>query len=352
MSRPPVFSDSGFASALEAAREQEKLLVVDATAEWCGPCKSMDRTTWIDPAVTDWIARHAIAVQIDVDAEPEIAKQLDVRAMPTLIAFKSGVEFDRTVGLKQPSELLAWLDGILRGETSLATLRAEVARRSGGAMERMNLARALASRGKLDEATDAYAWLWEHILEQQPEMFGVRASFLLAEITDLCARYAPARTRFSELRDAVAPRPRGNLEPEAVADWMLLNQALGEPGRSLEWFDRERQSLVSQPKLGRFFEAILIPLLVQNERWADAGALYGDPISTVREQHETIRHVTDLRPAGMDDATFEEVRRQVIENFQGEVRQVHRCLIAAGRSDEAAGVLVAARELDPTFSLQ
>src|SRR4051812_12591822 len=47
-------------------------------------------------------------------------------------------------------------------------------------MERMNAARALASAGKLDEATDAYVWLWEHMLEHEPAMLGVRASFMLA----------------------------------------------------------------------------------------------------------------------------------------------------------------------------
>jgi thiol:disulfide interchange protein len=85
MSKPPLFSDLDYASAREAARGQGKLLLVDATAAWCGPCQMMDRTTWIDPPVVEWIRQHAIAIQIDVDAEAATAKQLEIRAMPTVI---------------------------------------------------------------------------------------------------------------------------------------------------------------------------------------------------------------------------------------------------------------------------
>lgn len=148
------------------------------------PARPMDRTSWIDPAVVAWIGQHAIAIQLDVDAEPAIAKQLEIRAMPTVIAFRDGIEFDRSVELKQPAELLSWLDGLPRSETALAKLRVEAAQQPMGMMGRMNLARALANAGKLDEATEAYAWLWEHMLEHEAAMFGVRASFVLAEIVD------------------------------------------------------------------------------------------------------------------------------------------------------------------------
>jgi len=95
-------------------------------------------------------------------------------------------------------------------------------------------------------------------------------------------------------------------------------------------------------------ETILVPLLIEKERWADAGALYADPVSTVKEHYEIIEQVAGVRSAAMDDATFEDVRRQVVEQFQNTARRVYRCLVAAGRLEDADKVAAAVRELDPT----
>jgi len=45
------------------------------------------------------------------------------------------------------------------------------------------------------------------------------------------------------------------------------------------------------------------------------------------------------------------LRRQVIDQFERTARQVHRCLVAAGRLGDAAKVASTVRELAPTFSL-
>lgn len=108
--KPQVFSELSLAQAQAKAVEQEKILLVDATADWCQPCKLMERTTWVDPEVISWIKLNAIAIQIDVDKQQAEAEELNIRAMPTIIVFKDGSELDRVVGYKDASELLAWLN--------------------------------------------------------------------------------------------------------------------------------------------------------------------------------------------------------------------------------------------------
>lgn len=108
--KPQVFSELSLAEAKAKAVEQEKILLVDATADWCQPCKAMERTTWVDPEVIAWINLNAIAIQVDVDRQRAEAKELNIQAMPTIIVFKDGRELDRVVGYKNASELLAWLN--------------------------------------------------------------------------------------------------------------------------------------------------------------------------------------------------------------------------------------------------
>jgi len=108
--KPQVFSALSLVEAKAKAVEQEKILLVDATADWCQPCKAMERTTWVDPEVIAWINLNAIAIQVDVDRQREEAKELKIQAMPTIIVFKDGRELDRVVGYQDAEELLAWLN--------------------------------------------------------------------------------------------------------------------------------------------------------------------------------------------------------------------------------------------------
>src|SRR5262245_55091150 len=115
---PPAFTDLDFEEALERSRANTSIMIVDAMATWCAPCRQMDEVTWTDETV---VARlnggSTFAIQIDVDDEEELAAELQIRAMPTLIAFANGVEHDRLVGGVGPKQFLEWLDIVERGET-------------------------------------------------------------------------------------------------------------------------------------------------------------------------------------------------------------------------------------------
>src|SRR5436190_18845685 len=82
---PEIFSKKSFDEAKSQAKAEGKLFIADDTATWCGPCKSMDKTTWVDEKVVAWINEHAMAAQIDIDKDKDRAADLEISAMPTII---------------------------------------------------------------------------------------------------------------------------------------------------------------------------------------------------------------------------------------------------------------------------
>jgi thiol:disulfide interchange protein len=102
-----IFSDLTYPQAAEAAKG--KLLLVDATASWCPPCRAMEEDTWPDSALTAWVKERGLAVQVDVDDDGKSASELGISAMPTIILFRDGRELGRTSGYMDPQELLSWL---------------------------------------------------------------------------------------------------------------------------------------------------------------------------------------------------------------------------------------------------
>ncbi|MGE5182611.1 MAG: thioredoxin family protein [Acidobacteriota bacterium] len=349
--RPAVFAELDLDAALARAQADHKLLVVDATAKWCGPCRIMDRTTWVEASVVAWLTARAIAIQIDVDGQPDVARRLRVDAMPTIIAFASGAEVDRVVGAKDPAELIAWLDAVARGETALDTKRAEVAAAPTDIEARCELAQLLVGAERLEEATAEYVWLWKHMLEHEPAMYGVRLSFFLAELAQLIACHPPARAELAKLRDQVAPPAERAPDAAAFTDWVALNALLGDATATVAWFDTTGATLARDARLLALLERNVVPLLVAAGRWADAGVLYADPLRSLARDAELRDHLDSHAPDGVLPEVRDRLLAMADRQFRDSAVTLVRALRAAGRTADADAVALEAQRIDPSDAL-
>lgn len=106
MSTITALSDATFQEEVGASSEP---VLVDFWAEWCGPCKM------IAPILEEIAGEHdGIKIRkLNVDENPETARQFQVMSIPTMIVFKDGQEAKRIIGAKGKGALLEDLSSFI-----------------------------------------------------------------------------------------------------------------------------------------------------------------------------------------------------------------------------------------------
>src|SRR5207244_5379761 len=84
-------------------------VLVDFWAEWCGPCKMI--APLLDELAGEYDGKVKIG-KVNIDDQQGLAAQYGIRAVPTLLVFKSGEVADQIVGIRSKRDLKSSLDRV------------------------------------------------------------------------------------------------------------------------------------------------------------------------------------------------------------------------------------------------
>lgn len=119
------FTKDSWEQTLKRAAEEDKLIFMDAYAEWCGPCKMMSREVFPDGQVGAFFNEHFINVKMDMEKGegPGLAMSYQVQAYPTLLFIDSdGNLVHRAVGYHGADDFLQLGADAMDPDKSLGSL--------------------------------------------------------------------------------------------------------------------------------------------------------------------------------------------------------------------------------------
>jgi thiol-disulfide isomerase/thioredoxin len=362
---PPIFSTTTLAEAIAKSRKTSGVVVADFTAEWCAPCKMMERTVFRDPRVEKWAKDHgAVMIRIDTDQNAVLRTEYAVSAWPTFIGFKHGEMIDRRLGSMTTDQFLTWLERVDRAGkaapgTETVVLPAPVTPHpvtvppvSGPSPlaefhDQFAAARAAREAGKFDKALADLLRLWSGLSAgEDRKRAPLLRSVLGEEMRALIERHAPARTPILAERDRLESALKsGGKTFDDLDGWLELNSVLGDEVRTLAWFDRVKSESDSVATLEQA-KPHLRPALERSERWGDMLRFIPDPLADLHHTHAMCLKMP------LPERTDEKTRARMLEGhrelFRHKAAELYVGLLMAGRDGEAGNLAAEAIRLDDT----
>lgn len=337
------FLTLSFPEASKKAEAEKKLLFLDFYATWCGPCKVMDRTTFKDPKVVEFLKTKVVALAIDGDKEGALAQKFRIGGYPTLIFAKpDGTVVEQTVGALQTDEFLRMSEQAVSGKDSLTRLTEAHKNAPEDVVIRMQLAEALSTRSRNKEAVEYLM----RILEG-PGVTPVGVSIMpmaVYQLYNLSGDESGSEKTVQKLYDAAAKAIADRTATDAqLALYDAVNKVNSEPGKTLAAYDELR----GKGGDDRFLERATRTwhsALIEAKRYEDVAKGVNVPAVVKQLFSGVPSGSATTAPAAQGPAAdaAEIARRQLIMQSLA----YYEALVALQRKDEAAEVAKEALRVD------
>ena len=72
-------------AALQQAAATGRPLLIKFTADWCGYCKKMERTTFSDSVTVETVHRGFVPLLVDADRHADLTRELQIKGLPAIL---------------------------------------------------------------------------------------------------------------------------------------------------------------------------------------------------------------------------------------------------------------------------
>ena len=160
-------------AAQKKASDQMLMLFVDVYADWCGPCKVMDREVYTDPSVAEYMNSNYVSVRMDgeTDYGRIYASEQKLEGYPSMFIFSDdGERVSRIMGFTPPEELINSLRAINTGFKKVREYRAAYLKKSLDAEGFADYISVLRDMGNQEEAEALAAEYMDKVMESKTKL--------------------------------------------------------------------------------------------------------------------------------------------------------------------------------------
>lgn len=217
--------------AFEQASATDRNVLAYLNADWCGYCRKMEQTTFVDPDVISELADEFVWLNLNAEKDPEgirLREKFGVEGFPVVLMLTPGeAEVDRVSGYRPPADFLQAVTTAATSGDSFSGLQEQAAADSSDADVYFRLAEKYIERGMTSEAEVSLRRVPD--LDPKGELGHTdTALFLLARITSSTRRIEEAFAFVDKLQE-------GFPESEYIPDSQVVRaQALLYDGKKDE----------------------------------------------------------------------------------------------------------------------